>query len=234
MRRRVPLRVGARILVRATPLVPARSELVRRQRARPGGEGARQHDALLAVPRPVPFQNLRVRAHVPGRELRRLVRLGVQPPERLQVFEVIVLRQRLRHVHPGVVPPLRRHHDASNFLHLRVIRRRHAVHVPRDLRPEIRDGDKLLQHVFRQHVRVPALFDVVAVDVDVIHAQVQVRRADRAHAPVRLRTERRLLVRRRRRHDELVAVDVGRLGRHRRHPRGVAAGFFNLRDLLPL
>mmetsp|Transcript_4373 Transcript_4373/g.18631 ORF Transcript_4373/g.18631 Transcript_4373/m.18631 type:complete len:213 (+) Transcript_4373:827-1465(+) len=82
--RREPARVSARVvLVRAAPLVPAGRELVRRQRTRPRRERARQHDAGFAVPRFVLLQNARVRDDIRGRQMRRLVRLRVQPPERL-------------------------------------------------------------------------------------------------------------------------------------------------------
>ena len=235
MARGVSLRVGrVGVLVGAAPLVSGGREFVRRQRTRTRGERAREDDALFAVPRLVRLQNLGVRADVLRRELRGLVGLGVEPAEGLQVFQVVVLRERGGKVHLRVVAPLRRHDDAPNLLDLGVIGRRHAVHVPGDLRPEVRYGDELLQDVLGQDVRVPSLLDVVRVDVDVVHAQVKVGRADGPHAPVRLAAEGGLLVRRRRGDDELVAVHVGRLGRHRGERRAVGALLFNLRNLLPL
>ena len=63
------------------------------QRARAGGEGAGDHDGPLAVPRLVVRHDRRVHRHVHGRELRQLVGLGVDPAERLEVGEVLVLGQ---------------------------------------------------------------------------------------------------------------------------------------------
>ena len=147
-----------------------------------------------------------MRAHVSRGELRGLVGLRVQPSERFQILQVLVLGKRGGQIHLRVVAPLRRHHHASNLLHLRVVRRADAVHVPRDLRPQIRDGDELLEHVFRQDVRVPRLLDVVQLDVNVVDAEVQIRRADGANAPVRLASESRLFAQGGSGDDELVAV----------------------------
>ena len=45
----------------------------------------------------------------------------------------LVLRQVGGQVHGRVVAPLRRHHDGADLLDLRVVGRRHAVHVAGDL-----------------------------------------------------------------------------------------------------
>jgi hypothetical protein len=52
------------------------------------------------------------------RHLRELIGLRVQPPQRLQVLEVVVLREGVRQVHDLVVAPLGRHHDAPDLLDL--------------------------------------------------------------------------------------------------------------------
>mmetsp|Transcript_62206 Transcript_62206/g.196851 ORF Transcript_62206/g.196851 Transcript_62206/m.196851 type:complete len:1067 (-) Transcript_62206:4174-7374(-) len=230
----VAVRVGARVPVGPPPLVPARRELVRREATAPRGEARRDDDALLPVPVLVPLEDLGVHRHVLRRQLRHLVGLRVDPPQGLQVLQVVVLREGARQVHRRVVAPLGRHRNAPDLLHLGVVRGRHAVHVTRDLRPKVGDADELLEDVLGHDVRVPRLLDVVTVDVDVVHAEVEVGRGDRAHAPVRLGPEGRLLVRREGGDDELVPVHVGGLGGYGRELPGVLGLFLDLRDLLPL
>ena len=78
------------------------------------------------------------------------------------------------------------------LLHLRCVWRRRAIHVARDLRPQIRDTDELLEHVLRQHVRQAAVLQVLRIDIDVVHPQVKVGRRDGSHAPLCLAPERLL------------------------------------------
>jgi hypothetical protein len=102
------------------------------------------------------------------------------------------------------------------------------------LRAEIGDANEFAQEVLGQHVREAALLDVVGAHVDVVRAQVQVRGADGADAPLGLRREvLRLVVARRRRH-HLVAVLVHRARRRRRQLRLLARLLLDLGDLLPL
>lgn len=62
-----------------------------------------------------------------------LVRLRVNPPERLQPLKLAVLRQLVGQGDVLVGARLRWHHDAPHFLHLRVVRRGRAVQQPRHL-----------------------------------------------------------------------------------------------------
>ena len=118
------MRVGAvGVLVGSAPFVPSRGQFIRGERAGSGGERARQHDALLAVPRLVRLQGLGVGADVLRGQLRGFVGLGVEPAEGFEVLQVVVLGERRREVDLGVVPPLRGHHDAPNLLNLGVIGR---------------------------------------------------------------------------------------------------------------
>mmetsp|Transcript_21771 Transcript_21771/g.52020 ORF Transcript_21771/g.52020 Transcript_21771/m.52020 type:complete len:264 (-) Transcript_21771:6449-7240(-) len=182
----VPVRVGAVVLVLAAPLVALWSELVGRERARTRRKGARDEDATLAVPGLVSLEQLGMRGHVLRAHLGQLVGLRVHPPERLEVAQVLVLREGRRQVNVLVVAPLRRHDHAPDLLHLWVVRRAHAVEVARYLGSEVRDADELLQDVLGHDVGVPSLTDVVADNVDVVHAEVKVGGADSAHPPVRL------------------------------------------------
>jgi hypothetical protein len=99
--------------------------------------------------------------------------------------------------------PLRRQHNAADLLHLRIVWWTNSVKVAgnlkkivtrkykkRYLRAQIRDNDELLKDILRQDVRVSRVLDVVRVNVDVLRAQMQIRRADRAHAPFRARRKR--------------------------------------------
>mmetsp|Transcript_51851 Transcript_51851/g.121766 ORF Transcript_51851/g.121766 Transcript_51851/m.121766 type:complete len:1251 (+) Transcript_51851:175-3927(+) len=234
VRRRVPLRVGALVLVLAAPLVAGGGELVGGQRARTRRERARDQDRLLDVPGLVGLEDGGVLGHVLRRELRELVGLRVHPAQRLQVLEVLVVRQLVRQRRALVVAELRGHDDAADLLDRGVVGGAHAVEVAGDLRAQVRHADELLEHVLRKHVGEAAVARVVRRDVDVVGAKVQVRGRDGAHAPVCARAEHLLLVRRRRRHDDLVAVHVGRAGRRGRQLRRLLALRLDLRDLLAL
>eukprot|EP00955_Chlamydomonas_euryale_P027452 289382-Chlamydomonas_euryale.AAC.7 len=118
--------------------------------------------------------------------------------------------------------------------HLRVVGRADAVHVAGDLRAQVGDADELLQEVLGHHVRVAGVADVVRVDVDMVHSQVEVGGGDGADTPFRLGAKRRLLVRRRCRDDHVVAVHVGRLGRDGGHLAALARLLLDLGNLLPL
>mmetsp|Transcript_13958 Transcript_13958/g.40458 ORF Transcript_13958/g.40458 Transcript_13958/m.40458 type:complete len:470 (-) Transcript_13958:5660-7069(-) len=231
---RVALRVGRVVFIGAPPLVAARRQLVRREAAGTRREAACGDNAALAVPRLVALEHLGVRRHVLRRHLRQLVWLRVQPAERLQVGQVVVLREARRQVYLLVVAPLRRHHDAADLLDLRVVGRADAVHVAGDLRAQVGDADELLQEVLGHHVRVAGVADVVRVDVDMVHSQVEVGGGDGADTPFRLGAKRRLLVRRRCRDDHVVAVHVGRLGRDGGHLAALARLLLDLGNLLPL
>eukprot|EP00958_Prasinococcus_capsulatus_P015981 scaffold1754_cov355-Prasinococcus_capsulatus_cf.AAC.3 len=231
---KVAVWVVAIVLVGAAPLVARGRELVGRERARARREAAGDHDALLSIPALVPLQDLCVPRHVVWRQLWALVGLRMDPAQRLQVLEVLVLGQLLGEHNKLVRAALRRHHYAPDLLDLRVVRRGHAIQIARDLGAQVGDADELLEHVLGKDVCVTRLLDVVRVDVDVVHAQVQIRRGDGAHPPVRLGREDSLLVGARGRHYQFVAMDVGRAGRHSLQLRRLLGLLLDLRDLLPL
>mmetsp|Transcript_31891 Transcript_31891/g.87333 ORF Transcript_31891/g.87333 Transcript_31891/m.87333 type:complete len:766 (-) Transcript_31891:1916-4213(-) len=234
VRRQVAVRVGARVAVLPAPLVARGRELVRGQRDGAGRERGGDDDGALAVPRLVLGHDARVRRHVGGRQLRQLVGLRVDPPERLHALEVLVLGQRVGQVHRLVGAPLRHHHAAAHLLHLRVVRRRDSVEEARDLRAQVGDHDELLEQILGQDVGVAALGALVGRDVNVRRAQVKVGRRDGAHAPVGLGRVRLLLVLRRRGDDELLAVHVGRLCCHGVELRRLLGRLLDLGDLLAL
>mmetsp|Transcript_63136 Transcript_63136/g.136700 ORF Transcript_63136/g.136700 Transcript_63136/m.136700 type:complete len:725 (-) Transcript_63136:4486-6660(-) len=227
-------RIGAGVLVRLAPLEALRRDPVGGQRAAARREAARDDDGLIRQPRLVVRQHAGVECHVLRAEVRLLVGLRVDPAERLQVAEVVVVRQLLRQRHRVVRADLRHHDHAPDLLHLGVVRRRDAVEVGGDLRPEVADADEGLEDVLRHDVRVARLADVLAVDVEVVRAQVQRRRADGAHAPLRPGREGLLLVGRARRHDHLLAVHVRRLRRDGGDLRHLLALLLEVRDLLAL
>jgi hypothetical protein len=67
--------------------------------------------------------------------LRALVWLCVQPTQWLQVPQQLMVWQRCGQVDLLVVAPLGGHHNGADLLHLRVVRRTHAIHVPSNLTP---------------------------------------------------------------------------------------------------
>ena len=74
-----------------------------------------------------------------GTDLRRhlglLIGLRVQPPQGLQIPQVLVLSQRAGQVHLLVVAPLGRDDYTANLLDLRVIWRANAIQVSSHLQP---------------------------------------------------------------------------------------------------
>jgi hypothetical protein len=103
-------------------------------------------------------------------------------------------------------------HSGTEYVkaHLRIVRRRHAVQVARDLGPQIGNHDKFLQHVLGQDVGVARLLDVVAAHVDVVGAEVEVGGADGSHPPLCLAGECVALVVAGGAGDDLVTVLVHR------------------------
>ena len=97
-------------------------------------------------------------------------------------------------------------------VYLRVVGRGNPVEVARDLGPQVRDHDKLLEDILGEYVGVARLLDVVAADIDVVGAEVEVGGADGAHPPLGLAGKGIPLVVARRARDDLVAVLVHRSG----------------------
>mmetsp|Transcript_100977 Transcript_100977/g.289830 ORF Transcript_100977/g.289830 Transcript_100977/m.289830 type:complete len:466 (-) Transcript_100977:385-1782(-) len=234
VRRQETGRVGARVLVGLAPLEALRSDPVRGQGAAAWREAARDDNGLVREPCLVVREHPGMEGDVLRAQVRLLVGLSVDPAQGLQVSEVVVVRELSGQRDGVVVAHLRHHHHATDLLHLRIVRRRDTIQVRGDLRAQVGDADKGLQDVFRHDVRVARLADVLAVDIEVVRAQVQRRGADRAHAPLRARGEGLLLVGRAGRHDHLLAVDIGRLGRNGRDLGHLLALLLEVRDLLPL
>jgi hypothetical protein len=63
---------------------------------------------------------------------------------------------------------LRHHHDASDFLHQIIVRRRNTVYVPSNLRFQITNGNVLFEDILRKHIRVPRLLDFVRMYKDMV------------------------------------------------------------------
>lgn len=150
----IAVRIAAAVLVETAPFVSRGGEFVRRQGARAGSEAASQDDAFLSVPLLVVLQYPRVARQILRRQLRKLIRLRVEPAQRLQVVQELVLGQRCGQMYLLMRSPLRRHHYTANLLHLRIVGRAHAVHVAGDLCSQVGDADELLQDVLRHDVRV--------------------------------------------------------------------------------
>ena len=79
---------------------------------------ASDDDSFLAVPGWIVGHNLGVRRDVLGRELGQLIGLRVDPPERLHLFQVFVLRHRIGQMAGLMGTPLRDHHYVPDFFHL--------------------------------------------------------------------------------------------------------------------
>ena len=177
-------------------------------------------------------QHVCVQVRVARRQPVQLRRLRVDPAQRLQALQQVVLWQRLRQLHALAAAHLRRQHDHTHLLDARVLRQRDAVQQSADLHAQVADGDELAHQVQRQHVRVVAL--QTGRRRQLLHTQRQVARRDRARAPVSAGGEGLLLVLRGRRHRHLLAQHVRRARRHRHQLRLVALLRLDLRDLLPL
>mmetsp|Transcript_889 Transcript_889/g.2134 ORF Transcript_889/g.2134 Transcript_889/m.2134 type:complete len:262 (-) Transcript_889:6456-7241(-) len=176
--------VCSRVLVRLAPLEALWGNAVGCQGATARGEAARDDDGLVCQPGLVVGEHPRMECDVLRAQVRLLVWLCVDPTQRLEVPQMVVVGQLSRQRH-GVVGTHLRHHDhASNLLHLGVVWRRNAVEVCRYLRPQVTDADEGLQDVLGHHVRVACLADVLAIDVEVVCPDVQGRGADGPDSPL--------------------------------------------------
>jgi len=61
------------------------------------------------------------------------MRLGMDPAERLQFCQIIVLRQRARKIDDLMVAPLWRHDNTPDLLDLRIVNGRYAIHIASNL-----------------------------------------------------------------------------------------------------
>lgn len=75
-----------------------------------------------------------------------------------------------------VVSDLGHQNNGSYFLYLRIIGRTYAIHVASDLDAQIRDANKLLQHILRQYICVPRLLQVFRIHINVVSSQMHVGR----------------------------------------------------------
>eukprot|EP00525_Craspedostauros_australis_P000545 CAMPEP_0198131242 /NCGR_PEP_ID=MMETSP1442-20131203/55722_1 /TAXON_ID= /ORGANISM="Craspedostauros australis, Strain CCMP3328" /LENGTH=286 /DNA_ID=CAMNT_0043792011 /DNA_START=124 /DNA_END=981 /DNA_ORIENTATION=+ len=178
------------VLALLAPLHSGVCDAVRREGARTLRERRRDDDLVLAVP------GVWIVAHDAGvgndvwswQHLRAilhdLVGLRVDPTQRLQILQHLVIRQLLRHGHALVISDLWHQHDAPDLADLVVVLWRHTVQVTRDLGSQICDGDELRQDVLGQHVREAVLRNVLGRDVDVLGTEVQIGGADGTHAPI--------------------------------------------------
>lgn len=139
-----------------------------------------------------------------------LVGLSMHPTEGFQVFKVLVLRQLDGQVNRLMRSPLGRHHDATNLLHLGIVRRADAVQVAGDLGTQVRNGDKLLQYILGQNVSVARLLNIVRRHIDVVGTQMEVGGRNGSDAPLRLEGKRLSLVVGCRARDDFITVLVDR------------------------
>jgi len=70
--------------------------------------------------------------------------------------------------------PLWCHHNASDFLYLRIIRWTATIQVSGNLCSQIRDGHKLFEDILWKNVCVACLFDVIRRHIDVICTQMEI------------------------------------------------------------
>eukprot|EP00037_Helgoeca_nana_P026560 m.300350 g.300350 ORF g.300350 m.300350 type:complete len:384 (-) comp27250_c2_seq5:6164-7315(-) len=209
VRRGVPLWVGGRVLVVLAPIKPTGGQLVCCERARSGRERTRNDRSLVERPRLVVGHDLGVGGNVLRCQLWQLVWLRVDPSKRLVLFEDVRIWQQIWKIHSLVRPVLWHHHNRPNLLHLRVVLGAHSIEVARDLGPQIRDHDKLLEDVLREDVRVPRLLDVVTRDINVLGPEVEISSRDGSHPPLGLGRENGTLVVRCGVGNHLVTVHVG-------------------------
>ena len=103
-------------------------------------------------------------------------RSSVDPTKRLKVFLVRMFRALVRKSDYLVVSDLGHQNNCSYFLYLRIIGRTYAIHVASDLDAQIRDANKLLQHILRQYICVPRLLQVFRIHINMVSSQMHVGR----------------------------------------------------------
>jgi hypothetical protein len=131
--RQISLGVVSLVSILSSPFITARGEFVGSKRARSWGETASDDDSLLPVPGAVLSHDFSVRRDILRRELGQLVWLRVHPSKGLHFLKILVARKLVGEVDCLMGAPLRRHHDATNFLHLRVIGRADSIQVSSNL-----------------------------------------------------------------------------------------------------
>ena len=105
--------------------------------------------------------------------------------------------------------------DATDFLHLLVIRWRDSIEVPYHLGLQIRNTYEFLQYVLWEYVGVPTLLYVITVHEDVVGTEMEIRCRNGPHPPITMTSELLLLIRFRHLNHEVLTQDVYALhGRH--------------------
>mmetsp|Transcript_29941 Transcript_29941/g.79797 ORF Transcript_29941/g.79797 Transcript_29941/m.79797 type:complete len:445 (-) Transcript_29941:5935-7269(-) len=222
------------VLVGLAPLEALRSDPIRGQGTTARSETAGDDNRLVSKPRLVVRQHLSVERNVLRTKVRLLIRLRVDPSERFQVAQVVMIWQLLGQSDHVVSTHLRHNHHAPDLLHLGIVWRRDSIQIRRDLCAQVADDDESLQDVFRHDVRVARLSNILAVDVQVARPEVERRCTDGPNPPLCARSKRLLLIGRTRRYNHLLSVHIRRLGGDRRDLRHLLALFLHIRDLLPL
>lgn len=101
-----------------------------KKRYLPAGNG----NGFLSVPRRVVGHYLGMSGDVLRRQLWQLIRLRVNPPKRLHLLEVLVLRQSVGQVDRLMGAPLWHQRYAPDLLHLRVVRWTDSIQVTGNLK----------------------------------------------------------------------------------------------------
>jgi len=125
------------------------------------------------------------------------LRLSLDPTQRFQILQqVVVLWKLLRQFDGVVVPTLRDPNNGLDFLDLLAVRRRYAVEVCGNLGAKIGVDDKSTQDVLWEDIgkRTCFVLDVVVRDVNVLQSQSKVGGGNGSYTPIRLATEYLLLV----------------------------------------
>ena len=73
-----------------------------------------------------------------------------------------------------IVSNLGNQNDSSNFFDLGIVRGRYTVHVACYLNSQVRDADKLLEHVLGQHICVSRFLQVLRINIDVVRSEMHV------------------------------------------------------------
>ena len=99
----------------------------------PRGETTSHHHSLLTIPSLIIRHDLGVSDDISCRELWQFIGLSVKPTKRFQSFKTFMLWEFAWHDHMLMIANLWHNDNASNLFDLRIVRRRDAIEIARNL-----------------------------------------------------------------------------------------------------
>ena len=98
----------------------------------------------------------------------------MNPTQRLHILQIRMFRTLMRQSNYLIVSNLGNQNDSSNFFDLGIVRGRYTVHVACYLNSQVRNADKLLEHVLGQHICVSRFLQVLRIHIDVVRSEMHV------------------------------------------------------------